>query len=95
MKIVNKKKFVRALLILIGIIALIKPATSLSFGEITYKEVHVSKGETLWQIAQTEQKNNPYYKGKDIRYIVNNIQTSNKLTTADIYEGQILQIASY
>ena len=86
MKIVNFKKFIRSiiimLLVIIGLSLLISKSTY-SHGEKQYKTVYVTKGDTIWSIAKSNQESNEYYKGKDIRYImadlaqINNIEKSN------------------
>lgn len=86
MRIVNIKKFIRSiiimLLVIIGLSLLISKSTY-SHGEKQYKTVYVTKGDTIWSIAKSNQESNEYYKGKDIRYImadlaqINNIEKSN------------------
>lgn len=96
MRIKNKKKFIRGLLLIIAIISLFISKSTLSFSEqnnINYKTIYVSNGETLWEIAENEQKSNNYYKNKDIREIVYSIKNTNKLENSDLYEGQELLIA--
>ena len=54
MKIVNMKKFIRMVLILIGIIAIFAimfVSKSYSKGEVKEKTIFVSNGDTLWNIA--------------------------------------------
>ena len=96
MRIKNKKKFIRSLLLIIAIGSLFISKSTLSFSELNnknYKTIYVSSGETLWEIAKNEQKNNPYYQKKDIREIVYSIRNNNKLENSDLYEGQELLIA--
>ena len=92
MRIKNKKKFIRGILIIIAIISMFICKATFSYNEPKYKTIYVSNGETLWEIAKNEQKNNYYYKGKDIREIVDNIKSINKLTDSDLYAGQELRI---
>lgn len=95
MRIKNKKKFIRGLLLIIAIVSLFVSKSTLSFSEENnrnYKTIYVSNGETLWKIAENEQKNNSYYKNKDIREIVYSIRNTNKLGNSDLYEGQELLI---
>ncbi len=95
MRIKNKKKFIRGLLLIIAIVSLFISKSTLSFSEqnnINYKTIYVSNGETLWEIAENEQKNNNYYKNKDIREIVYSIKNTNKLENSNLYEGQELLV---
>ncbi len=92
MRIKNKGKFIRGLLLLIAVISLFICKSTLSFNKINYKTIYVSNGETLWEIAESEQQNNEYYKEKDIREIVDSIKTINKLENSSLYEGQELLI---
>ncbi len=93
MRIKNKKKFVRGILIIIAMISLFICKSTMSFNEQNYKIIYVSCGETLWEIAKNEQKNNSYYNNKDIREIVDNIKSINNLENSNLYEGQELKIA--
>ena len=38
------------------------------------------------------QANNPYYKGKDVRYIISNLKEVNNLSNSMVYTNQELQI---
>ena len=95
MRIANVKKFIRSILIVLGIIlclTLFINKTTLSHGEIEYKTIYVSEGDTLWNIAKSNQKNNGYYKGKDVRYIVNDLIEINDLNNSNININQELLI---
>lgn len=97
LKIVNKKKFVKSIALTIGIIfamLFIITNKSLSHVETKYSSIYVTQGDTLWSIAQREQKNNPYYNGKDVRYIISSIKSINNLTDSYLFEGQELLIAN-
>ena len=64
MKIVNKKKFIRSISIIICLIIfiiLMLINTSLSHTEINYKQIYISSGDTLWDIAKYEKENNSCY----------------------------------
>lgn len=94
----NKKKFIRAILLILGIslgINLLITTNAFSHQELKYKTVAVVQGDTLWNIAEKEQKSNNYYKGKDIRDIIENIKTINKLKNSNLETGQSLEIATY
>lgn len=98
MKIVNVKKFVRSILIILGIIfvvSLILTKSTYSHGEKEYKTIYVSCGDTLWNIAKTESKTNSYYKDKDIRNIINDIMKENNLndSTLSIDQKLIVPVA--
>lgn len=94
----SKKKFIRAILLIliisIGINFLIT-TNAFSHQELKYKTIAVVQGDTLWNIAEKEQKSNSYYKGKDVRDIIENIKTINKLKNSNIKTGQELEIATY
>lgn len=84
MKIVNMKKFLRSVLIIIGLavtICLISSNITLSHTESSQKTISISSGDTLWTIAEYEQENNEYYKDSDIRDIIYNIKKLNNLNT--------------
>lgn len=95
MRIKNAKKFIRSiliiLLIIIGLSLLISKATY-SYKEKQYKNVYVETGDTLWNIASVESKNNEYYKNKDIRYIVNDIIKENNMSSSSLKVNQQLII---
>ena len=83
MKIVDRKKFYRMILIVIGIISFIIfvfSTSSFSGGEIEEKVIYISSGDTLWSIASEEKENNLYYKNKDIRDIILEIKKINGLS---------------
>ncbi len=95
MKITNVKRFVRSILIILGIIlglTLFISKSTLSHGETEYKTIYVSEGDTLWNIAKTNQINNGYYKDKDVRYIINDLMRVNNLDTSNIQVDQELLI---
>lgn len=98
MKIVNMKKFVRSIVVLIGIIiaiVLFFPKATLSHNEserTNYETISVAQGNTLWSIASYQQENNPYYIGKDVRDIVNDLRRVNQLTNASLQIGQTLRV---
>ena len=57
MRQINKSKFIRSTSIPIGLIIfliLILSNVSFSHTEISYKEISVSSGDTLWSIAKYE-----------------------------------------
>jgi len=98
MKIVNMKKFVRSIVVLVGIIVaiiLFFSKATLSHNESehkNYETISVAQGNTLWSIASYQQENNPYYIGKDIRDIVSDLKKLNQLTNANLQIGQTLRV---
>lgn len=95
MRIANSKKFIRSILIILGIIlslTLFVSKGSLSYKKTEYKTIYVSEGDTLWNIAKLNQTNNQYYKDKDVRYIVNDLITINNLNDSNININQELKI---
>ena len=95
MRIKNVKKFIRSILIVLGIILLISLIISkatLSHKQIEYKTIFVSEGDTLWNIAKSNQVNNEYYKDKDVRFIINDLIKINNLDSSNINVNQELLI---
>ncbi len=95
MKIVNIKKFLRSIFIILIIIiglSLVISKSAYSRGERQYKTICVSKGDTLWNIAKSNQESNGYYKGKDIRYIMNDIAQINNIEKSNLKIDQELLV---
>lgn len=96
MRIVNMKKFIRMVILIIGIIVITSICfcnISFSKGEIKTKSIYVSSGDTLWTIASEEKENNLYYENKDIRDIVYQIKKLNSIdNNSNLIEGQKLII---
>ncbi len=95
MKIKNKFKFIRSitiLTILLFIIIALFYNKTYAYKEYNYRTIEVSEGQTLWSIAQYEKENNEYYKNKDIREIVYEIQKINNLDLSNLYVGQELKL---
>lgn len=94
----DRKKLLRAILIIMGIIVFINiliPDKSFSKPQLKYKTVSVLSGDTLWAIAKVEQEENSYYQGKDVRDIVQDIKRINNLGTANLKVNQTLEIPTY
>jgi len=93
-KIVNKSKFIRSVLVLLGvlILALFTIGRTYSKTEITYKEDYIISGDTLWSIAQNEVNNNEYYKNKDIREVMYEIKQLNNIGNENLEVGQKIRI---
>ena len=95
MKIKNVKKFIRSILIILGIalaIILLISKSTLSHNEVEYKTIYVSEGDTLWNIAKDNQISNQYYRNKDVRYIINDLMKVNNLDNSNIIMNQELII---
>ena len=95
MKIVNVKRFVRSVLIILGLIicmSLFLMSSTLSYKELEYKTIYVCSGDTLWSISADLQSTNDYYKGKDVRDIIENLVKLNNLDSKTIYAGQELVV---
>lgn len=92
------KKFLRALLIIVGIIIFINfliPDKAFSHQDVSYKTITVVNGDTLWDIAKLEQEENDYYQGKDIRDIIQDIKKLNKLENSNLKINQLIEIPTY
>lgn len=96
LKIVNKKKFIRSSILLLGImiIALLGINTTYSKTEIAYQEDYIVKGDTLWSIAEKQVNNNEYYKNKDIREVMYEIKELNQIGNRNLEIGQKILIPS-
>lgn len=94
MKIINKKRFIISNLILFSIIFMLiyMAKGSLSTSIVNYKDTYIEEGDTLWEIAVNQQKNNEYYKNKEIREVINNIKKINNLKTSNLAVGQKIVI---
>ena len=97
LKIVNKNKFKRSIcfILLVIIMILFITLSSYSNAKTKYKIDFVSKGDTLWSIAEKEINNNDYYKGKDIRKVIYEIKELNSLSNNNLVEGTSLKIPTY
>ena len=97
MKIVNVKKFVRTISILLTILLSIIIFSDKTYSkvEVGYKEECIVVGDTLWNISKQEAQYNKYFENKDIREIVNEIKRTNNLENLDLYEGQKIRIPIY
>ena len=97
LKIVNKNKFKRSIcfILLVIIMILFITLSSYSNTKTKYKIDFVSKGDTLWSIAEKEINNNDYYKGKDIRKVIYEIKELNSLSNNNLVEGTSLKIQTY
>lgn len=88
MRIKNKFKFIRSIAILIFLlIAFFNISVAKSNEEAEIISYTVSKGETLWSIAEEYKTKN-----EDPRQYIYDIKKLNNMDNSNIYEGQILQI---
>lgn len=98
LKIVNKSKFARSVSIVVLMILgtiFFSTKVSLSHNEkdqMDYDTITIIQGDTLWNIADEQQMNNPYFENKDIREIIYQIKKVNQLKTSSLQIGQKLQI---
>ena len=63
MKIVDIKKFIRGIVMIIFVFLIILTGitkVTYSYKESTKKVICVTRGDTLWSIAKNEQQNNKY-----------------------------------
>ncbi len=95
-KIVNKSKFIRSIIIVLGVVilGLLLLGNTYSKTEITYKEDYIISGDTLWSIAQNQVNNNEYYKNKDIREVMYEIKQLNNIGNGNLEVGQKIKIPS-
>lgn len=95
MRKINKNKFIRSITIMICLIVfmiLILANISFSHTEVSYKEIAVSSGDTLWSIAKYQKNNNDYFFDKDIRDIIAEIKKINNLKDSNLNIGDKLNI---
>ena len=95
MRIVNKKKFIRSMILMFGVLILISfifANKSLSHTEKNFKKVYISSGDTLWSIAKEEKDNNEYFENKDIREIVYELKNINELSSSNLKVGQEINV---
>ena len=80
-KIINKKKFISSLIIMVGVLLALFLGLNNTYSKtvISYKEEFIYAGDTLWSIAEREEKGNKYYENKDIRSIVSELKDINHI----------------
>lgn len=84
----NKRRFMITVAVLLSIISsvfLLATSKTQGYSEVTYKEVVISSGDTLWDIAAETYGNN-----SDIRKKVSVIRKANNMTDSEIFAGQVL-----
>ncbi|MCL2354637.1 MAG: LysM peptidoglycan-binding domain-containing protein, partial [Oscillospiraceae bacterium] len=85
-------------LIILGLVIAISfllGRASLSHRQVEYKTIYVMSGETLWGIASELQQTNDYYRGKDVRAIIDDLVSVNNLETTTLAVNQPLQIPTF
>ena len=95
MKIKNVKKFIRSIMLVLLVIfflSLFIVKSALSYTTREYTTIYVKSGDTFWSIATDLQKNNCYYKGKDVRYIIGDLKEINGLKSSTLCINQEIQI---
>lgn len=95
LKIVNMKKFIRSLMIVmlsILFLLFVNLGNTYSKGKVRYREQYIYEGDTLWSIAEKELKENKYYENDDIRNIINEIKNINNIDSGNLKIGQKIQI---
>jgi len=86
----NKRRFMITLAILISVICsvfLIATTRTEGYSEITYNEIVITNGDTLWDIAEST-----YGYNSDIRRKVAVIKKANDMRTSELFVGQVLLI---
>lgn len=92
LKVVNRKKFVKSILTIVfifvlGFMAINSVLASNEAVETKEIEYVVCKGDTLWKIAEKYKLEN-----QDPREYIYEVEKLNNMTSATIYEGQIIKI---
>ena len=88
MKIVNRKKFIRSIAIVIFLlIAIFNVSIAKSNNEEEIISYTIAPGQSLWSIAREYTPNS-----KDIRETIYEIKQLNNMTDSTIYPGQTIQI---
>ena len=86
MRIVNKKRFILAIMILIALIITLF-SNCLAGKKVETEDLVVSTGDTLWSIACEYKKD-----GQDVREYIYELRKLNNLENCTIYPGQELKI---
>ena len=94
MRIVNKKRFISSvgmlILFITLIIMMIFSFIKIPKYEETYQKLIICEDDTLWNIADKYKK-----PGQDVREYIYEIKKLNNMESATIYEGQELTIIIY
>lgn len=87
MRIVNKKRFILAVTILMVLIITLFSHCSAMPKNNEIESITISTGDTLWSIASEYKK-----PGQDVREYIYELRKLNNLTDCTIYPGQEIQI---
>lgn len=87
MKIVNKKRFFLAIMILIILVITLFSHCSAIQKNNEIENITVSAGDTLWSISCEYKKD-----GQDVREYLYELRKLNNLENCTIYPGQVLKI---
>ena len=88
MRIVNRKKFIRSVSILIFLlVGLFNISVAKSNKEMEIIDYTIVPGQTLWSIAREYTPNS-----KDIRDTIHEIKDLNNMQDSNIYAGQTIKI---
>ena len=88
MRIVNRKKFIRSIAILIFLlVGLFNISIAKSNKEAEIIDYTIAPGQTLWSIAKEYTPNT-----KDIRETIHEIKDLNNMQDSSIYAGQTIKI---
>ena len=97
-KIVNIKKFIRSLtIIIIGVIILLFVTLNNTYskGKLKYKEEFITYGDTIWRIAEKEARENKYFENTDVRNIAREIESINNIENQILHVGEKILIPTY
>lgn len=86
----NKRRFMITVAVLLSIISsvfLLATTKTKGYSEVSCREVVITKGDTLWDIAAEA-----YGSNSDIRQKVSGIRKANNMTDSEIFAGQVILI---
>ncbi len=90
-RITNKYRFITFVAVMVMICSMIIgavfPVSAADHRKISYTEIRVESGDTLWNIARAYGDSS-----KDVREVVYDICQANNISAGDIYPGQVLRI---
>ena len=92
---INLSKFIRTIIIVIGItifITFIATKSIYSYMSPEEKIIYVQPGDSLWSVAKFAKDNSSYYKDMSIKEVIYDIKDNNNLSSNSIIEGQELKI---
>lgn len=87
MRIVNKKRFILVIMILIILVITLFSHCSAMPKNNETESITISTGDTLWSIASEYKK-----PGQDVREYIYELRKLNNLENCTIYQGQEIQI---